>query len=103
MIVTLDEVSKPHIKVTTDSTQVGDTSRDIANPATVDVGNLAKFSKSQGLITFWTTGDPYKYIGSTFNSGLKVGNQTISYWNDSTNQTYKYDFTNTEVGTKISV
>ena len=103
VVVTLDEVSKPHIKVTTDSTQVADTQKDIANPATVDVGNLAKFSKSQGLITFWTTGDPYRYIPNAFNSGLKVGNQTISYWNDSTNQTYKYDFTNTEVGTKISL
>ena len=103
VVVTLDEVSKPHIKVTTDSSQVADTQKDIANPATVDIGNLAKFSKSQGLITFWTTGDPYRYIPNAFNSGLKVGNQTISYWNDSTNQTYKYDFTNTEVGTKISV
>lgn len=103
VVVTLDEVSKPHIKVTTDSTQVGDTSRDIANPATVDVGNLAKFSKSQGIITFWTTGDPVKYIGSTFNSGLMIGNQTISRWQDGTVQTLRYDFTNTAVGTKISV
>lgn len=103
VVVTLDEVSKPHIKVTTDSTQVGDTSRDIANPATVDVGNLAKFSKSQGIITFWTTGDPVKYIGSTFNSGLMIGNQTISRWQDGTVQTLGYDFTNTAVGTKISV
>lgn len=101
--VTNNEEMKPHIKVTTNSTQVGDTSRDIANPATVDVGNLAKFSKAQGVITFWTTGEPYRYIKNAFNSGLKVGNTTISYWNDSTNQTYKYDFTNTEVGTKISV
>ena len=103
VVVTLDEAMKPHIKVTTDSTQVADTQKDIANPATVDVGNLAKFSKSQGLITFWTTGDPLKYIGSTFNSGLMIGNQTISRWQDGTKQTLKYDFTNTEVGTKISV
>lgn len=103
VVVTLDEASKPHIKVTTDSTQVADTQKDIANPATVDVGNLAKFSKGQGLITFWTTGDPLKYIGSTFDSGLKVGNTTISRWQDGTRQTLKYDFTNVEVGTKISV
>lgn len=103
VVVTLDEASKPHIKVTTDSTQVGDTSRDIANPATVDIGNLAKFSKSQGIITFWTTGDPLKYIGGTFNSGLMIGNTTISRWQDGTRQTLTYDFTNTEVGTKISV
>lgn len=103
VVVTLDEVSKPHIKVTTNSTQVGDTSRDIANPATVDVGNLAKFSKAQGVITFWTTGEPITYIGSAFDSGLKIGNQTISRWQDGTRQTLTYDFTNTAVGTKISV
>ena len=101
--VTENDEMKPHIKVTTNSTQVGDTSRDIANPATVDVGNLAKFSKSQGLITFWTTGDPLNYIGSTFDSGLMIGNTTISRWQDYTKQTLHYDFTNTEVGTKISV
>ena len=56
--VTENDVMKPHVKVTTDSTQVGDTSRDIANPATVDVSNLAKFSKSQGMITFWTSPAP---------------------------------------------
>lgn len=103
VVVTLDEASKPHIKITTDSTMVGDTSRDIANPATVDISNLTKFSKSQGLITFWTTGDPLNYIGGTFNSGLMIGNTTISRWQDGTRQTLQYDFTNTEVGTKISV
>ena len=103
VVVTLDEAMKPHYKITTDSTLVADTQKDIANPATVDVGNLAKFSKSQGLITFWTTGDPLKYIGNTFDSGLKIGDTTISRWQDSTVQTLRYDFTNTEVGTKISV
>lgn len=103
VVVTLDEASKPHIKITTDSTMVGDTSRDIANPATVDISNLTKFSKSQGLITFWTTGDPLNYIGSTFGSGLIIGTTTISRWQDGTRQTLQYDFTNTEVGTKISV
>lgn len=103
VVVTLDEASKPHIKVTTNSTLVADTQKDIANPATVDVGNLAKFSKSQGIITFWTAGEPIKYIGSTFNSGLMIGNKTISRWQDSTIQTLTYNFTNTEVGTKISV
>lgn len=103
VVVTLDEAMKPHIKITTDSTQVGDTSRDIANPATVDVGNLAKFSKSQGIITFWTSSVPKQYIGSTFSSGLMIGNTTISRWQDGTTQTLTYDFTNTEVGTKISV
>lgn len=58
---------------------------------------------SQGLITFWTTGDPLNYIGGTFNSGLMIGNTTISRWQDGTRQTLQYDFTNTEVGTKISV
>lgn len=101
--VTENDEMKPHIKVTTNSTQVGDTSRDIANPATVDVGNLAKFSKSQGVITFWTTGEPITYIGSIFSSGLMIGNTTISRWQDGTRQTLTYDFTNTEVGTKISV
>ena len=104
VVVTLDEAMKPHIKVTTDSTQVGDTSRDIANPATVDVGNLAKFSKSQGLITFWTTPMPsLNYLnipGIGRGNTLYVGETVISR---NSTDTVSYDFTNIEVGTKLKL
>ena len=104
VVVTLDEVSKPHIKVTTDSTQVGDTSRDIANPATVDVGNLAKFSKSQGVITFWTSPLPQSnYFNSGDNTTLKIGSVVNRKFWSNTNTTISYDFTNYTVGDKISI
>lgn len=104
VVVTLDEASKPHYKITTDSTQVGDTQKDIANPATVDVGNLAKFSKSQGLITFWTTAMPnFNYLnipGYGQGNTIYVG-ETYILSNSLNN--VSYDFTNIEVGTKLKI
>lgn len=104
VVVTLDEASKPHIKVTTDSTQVGDTSRDIANPATVDIGNLAKFSKSQGLITFWTSPLPQKnYFYDRDSTTLKIGNTINRRFNGWANITMSYDFSTFTVGDKLSI
>ena len=104
VVVTLDEVSNPHYKITTNSTQVADTQKDIANPATVDVGNLAKFSKSQGLITFWTTAMPnFNYLniaGYGQGNTLYVGETAIL--SNSLNNV-SYDFTNIEVGTKLKL
>lgn len=102
--VTENAEMKPHVKITTDSTQVGDTSRDIANPATVDVGNLAKFSKAQGMITFWTTAVPsINYLdvpGLGAGNTLYVGQTAIT--RNSLNPV-SYDFTNIDVGTKLKL
>ena len=103
VVVTLDEAMKPHVKITTDSTQVADTQKDIANPATVDVGNLAKFSKSQGIITFWTSGYPSReYFGNTYGS-FKIGqitNQSIDIYQQ---PQFNFDFSQYSVGDKLSI
>lgn len=104
VVVTLDEAMKPHYKITTDSTQVADTQKDIADPATVDVGNLAKFSKGQGLITFWTTPVPsLNYLdvpGIGRGNTLYVGETVITR---NSTDTVSYDFTNIAVGTKLKL
>ena len=102
--VTENDVMKPHVKVTTDSTQVGDTSRDIANPATVDVSNLAKFSKSQGMITFWTSPAPQKsYFNDKDSTRLKIGSTVNRWFNGWANTTMSYDFSTFNVGDKLSI
>lgn len=106
VVVTLDEAMKPHIKVTTNSTQVGDTSRDIANPATVDIGNLAKFSKSQGIITFWLSEMPsYNYIGyGRYTDIIFLNDRSIINSGDGgTPSSRSYDFTNATVGDKLKI
>ena len=104
VVVTLDEAMKPHVKVTTDSTQVADTQKDIANPATVDVGNLAKFSKSQGVITFWTSPLPQKnYFDDRDSTVLKIGNTVNRWFNGWANITMNYDFSTFTVGDKLSI
>lgn len=97
---------KPHIKVTTNSTQVGDTSRDIANPATVDVGNLAKFSKSQGIITFWLSNMPsnnyigyYRYTDIIFLNDRSI----INSGDGGTPSSRSYDFSTATVGDKLKI
>lgn len=102
--VTENDEMKPHIKVTTNSTQIGDTSRDIANPATVDVGNLAKFSKSQGIITFWTSPLPQKsYFIDKDNTNLKIGSTVNRWFNGWANTTMTYDFSTFTVGDKLTI
>lgn len=106
VVVSLDEAMKPHIKVTTDSTLVADTQKDVANPATVDVGNLAKFSKSQGLITFWLSGMPsYNYIGyGRYTDIIFLNDKSIIGSGDGgTPGTATYDFTNATVGDKLKI
>lgn len=104
--VTENDEMKPHIKITTDSTQVGDTSRDIANPATVDVSNLAKFSKSQGIITFWINATPSSnYISVNYNTPIVYLNDTgiINAGQNPalSNITATYDFSTATVGDKL--
>lgn len=106
--VTENDEMKPHIKVTTNSTQVGDTSRDIANPATVDVGNLAKFSKSQGIITLWLSNEPSSnYIFINKYTGIIYLNDTaIVQQGDGSGAAggqYGYDFSTATVGDKLKI
>ena len=104
VVVTLDEAMKPHYKITTDSTLVADTQKDIANPATVDVGNLAKFSKGQGLITFWTTPVPsFNYLSiAGYGQGNTIYVGETAILSNSLNNV-SYDFTNIAVGTKLKI
>ena len=100
--VTENDEMNPHVKITTDSTQVGDTSRDIANPATVDVGNLAKFSKAQGMITFWSSGVPQNsYFSNGYSATLKIGSTVNRRF--ATGEMFSYDFSGYTVGDKLSI
>lgn len=106
--VTENDEMKPHIKVTTDSTQVGDTSRDIANPATVDVGNLAKFSKAQGIITLWLYNEPSsnyifmnKYTGIIYLNDRAIVQQGEG--SGPVGGQYGYDFSTATVGDKLKI
>lgn len=103
--VTENDEMKPHVKITTNSTQVGDTSRDIANPATVDVGNLAKFSKAQGIITFWINATPSSnYIFTDYNAPvIYLNNNVIVHTGQSPRYgfTATYDFSTATVGDKL--
>lgn len=104
VVVTLDEAMKPHVKITTDSTLVADTQKDIANPATVDIGNLAKFSKSQGIITFWASPLPQKnYFWDRDNTTLKIGSTINRRFNGWAYTTMSYDFSTFTVGDKLSI
>ena len=103
VVVTLDEAMKPHIKVTTDSTQVADTQKDIADPTKVDIGNLAKFSKSQGLITFWMIDMPSRsYFGDT-GATLKIGQITQQFFHPVDQPQFNFNFSQYTVGDKLSL
>lgn len=101
--VTENDEMKLHIKITTDSTLVADTSKDIANPATVDVGNLAKFSKAQGIITLWTNDVPSREYFDNTGATLKIGQITQQYFRPVDQPQYSFDFSQYTVGDKVSI
>lgn len=106
VVVTLDDAMKPHIKVTTNSTMVADTQKDIANPATVDVSNLAKFSKSQGIITFWISQWPNdNYINyGRYTDVMYLGDNVIFNTGDGgLPRVITYNFSNATVGDKLKL
>lgn len=103
VVVSLDETMKPHIKITTDSTLVADTQKDIANPATVDVGNLAKFSKGQGIITFWMSCVPGRDYFNDTGATLKIGEITQHYFRPVDQPSFNFDFSQYTVGDKVSI
>lgn len=106
VVVSLDEAMKPHIKVTTDSNLVADTQKDIADPATVDVGNLAKFSKGQGIITFWISQWPNaNYINyGRYTDVMFLSDKVIFNTGDGgLPRVVTYDFSNATVGDKLKL
>ena len=103
VVVTLDEAMQPHIKITTNSTLIADTQKDIANPATVDIGNLAKFSKSQGLITLWMYDAPNRNYFNDTGATLKIGQITQQFFHPGDQPQYSFDFSKYTVGDKLSL
>ena len=103
--------NQPHFAVTTNSTLVGDTGLDIANPK-VDNSSY-QFSKAQGLITFWVNSQPnnnlFAYI-QRFNpfiietgTGKKIGECSIGDAGNYavTNKVLIFDFGTLDTGTEI--
>ena len=107
--------NQPHFAVTTNSTLVGDTGLDIANPK-LDNSSY-QFSKGQGLITFWVKSEPmntlFAYIGAWNypNLQLKLQNGTvIRNWShegngnsETVNDNVTYDFSNVDVEQQILI
>lgn len=101
--------NQPHFAVTTNSTLVGDTGLDIANPK-LDNSSY-QFSKAQGVITFWVKNYPFNtnfvWVGSGISFVLKLQNETVikSFGSqnpkDIVNKQASFDFQNIDVGTTI--
>ena len=101
--------NQPHFAVTTNSTLVGDTGLDIANPK-LDNSSY-QFSKAQGIITFWIKSDPLNNLFADINrgSGFKIqasSGQVIAKcetndFNVIVNDTKTYDFSTLDVGTEL--
>lgn len=101
--------NQPHFAVTTNSTLVGDTGLDIANPK-LDNSSY-QFSKAQGLITFWVKSDPLNNLfavinrGSSFkiqaSSGQVIARCETNDFNVIVNDTKTYDFSTLDVGTEL--
>lgn len=67
----------PHIKLTTNSTSVGDQALDIANPRSVEIKNI---SKAQGVVTFWAQAYPskdYVFRYQPVNINVKLNNVQV--------------------------
>ena len=67
----------PHIKLTTNSTSVGDQALDITNPRTVEIKNI---SKAQGVVSFWVSAYPNKaYVlgNDPVNMNVKLNNVVV--------------------------
>lgn len=101
--------NQPHFAVTTNSSLVGDTGLDIANPK---LNNSSyQFSKAQGLITFWVKNFPFNttfvWIGGGKDFLLKLQNGTIirqfgtQNSKDVLNSEVGFDFQSVETGTTI--
>lgn len=103
--------NQPHFAVTTNSTLVGDTGLDIANPK-LDNSSY-QFSKAQGMITFWVNSQPnnnlFAYI-QRFNpfiietgTGKKIGECSIGDAGNYavTNKVLIFDFGTLDTGTEI--
>lgn len=103
--------NQPHFAVTTNSTLVGDTGLDIANPK-LDNSSY-QFSKAQGLITFWVNSQPkndlFAYIqrGNPFTIETSTGQVIVDCGTGDNgnymvnNRNFVFDFSTLDVGTEI--
>lgn len=67
----------PHIKLTTNSTSVGDQALDLTNPRAVEIKDI---SKAQGVVTFWASAYPnkqYVYGNASVNMNVKLNNVVV--------------------------
>lgn len=98
----------PHIKLTTNSTSVGDQALDIANPRTVEIKNI---SKAQGIVTFWASAYPNKaYVLGNDPIGINVKLNNIVVWTfqiradtDLNNNQFSVDLTSHAVGELFTI
>lgn len=68
----------PHIKLTTNSTSVGDQALDLTNPRAVEIKNI---SKAQGVVTFWASAYPNKaYVLGNDPVGINVKLNNVVVW-----------------------
>lgn len=101
--------NQPHFAVTTNSTLVGDTGLDIANPKLDNTSY--QFSKAQGLITFWVKSEPFvttfAWIGGGKDFILKLQTGTVIRQfgsqnpKDILNGETSFDFQSVDTGTTI--
>lgn len=98
----------PHIKLTTNSTSVGDQALDIANPRSVEIKNI---SKAQGVVTFWASDYPSKkYILGSNSVDINVKLNNVQVWGfqirgdtDLNNNQFSVDLSSHAVGELFTI
>lgn len=87
----------PHIKLTTNSTSVGDQALDLANPRAVQIKNI---SKAQGVVTFWASTYPNRNYIIPPNVDVAVKLNNVQVW--SFNVRGDTDLNNTQFSVDLS-
>lgn len=97
----------PHIKLTTNSTSVGDQALDIANPRAVEIKNI---SKAQGVVTFWASTYPNRnyIIPPSVDVAVKLNNVQVWSFNvrgdtDLNNTQFSVDLSSHAVGELFTI
>lgn len=97
----------PHIKLTTNSTSVGDQALDIANPRAVELKNI---SKAQGVVTFWASTYPNRdyIIPPGTDVVVKLNNVNVWFFNvrgdtDLNNTQFSVDLSSHSVGELFTI
>ena len=97
----------PHIKLTTNSTSVGDQALDLANPRAVQIKNI---SKAQGVVTFWASTYPNRdyIIPPNVDVAVKLNNVRVWSFNvrgdtDLNNTQFSVDLSSHAVGELFTI